>query len=40
LRFVNSVDPSGAPRLDFLGENGKVTYRVPGNIKANAQKDQ
>jgi len=40
VRINMVVDPSGAPRLDFLGENGKVTYSVPGNIKAHAQKDQ
>ena len=27
------VDAAGAPRLDFLDENGKVTYSLPGNAK-------
>ena len=39
-RINMMVDASGAPRLDFLDENGKVTYSVPGNTKANAPRDQ
>ena len=34
------VDAAGVPRLDFLDENGKVTYSMPGNSKANGQKDK
>src|SRR5262249_20147716 len=32
------VDASGAPRLDFLDENGKVTYSLPGNAKPAGQR--
>jgi hypothetical protein len=28
------VDAAGVPRLDFLDENGKVTYSLPSNSKA------
>jgi hypothetical protein len=34
------VDAAGVPRLDFLDENGKVTYSMPGNSKTNGQKDK
>ncbi len=33
------VDASGAPRLDFLDEAGKVTYHVAGNSNASGSKD-
>ena len=39
-RINMMVDASGAPRLDFLDESGKVTYSLPSNAKANAQKDK
>ena len=39
-RINMMVDASGVPRLDFLDETGKVTYSLPGNAKANAQKDR
>ncbi len=32
------VDAGGAPRLDFLDENGKVTYSLPGNSTMTVQK--
>ena len=32
------VDVSGAPRLDFLDETGKVTYSLPSNAKMARQK--
>jgi len=31
------VDAAGVPRLDFLDENGKVTYSLRGNSKATGQ---
>lgn len=31
------VDAAGLPRLDFLDESGKVTYSLPGSIKAGTQ---
>src|SRR5216683_2782051 len=34
------VDATGLPRLDFLDENGKVTYSMPGNTKTNGPKDK
>jgi len=39
-RINMMVDATGMPRLDFLDENGKVTYSLPGNAKANAQRDK
>ena len=32
------VDAAGAPRLDFLDENGKVTYSLPAGSKSTSQK--
>jgi hypothetical protein len=32
------VDAVGAPRLDFLDENGKVTHSLPGNTRTTNQK--
>lgn len=32
-RIALSVEPNGNPKLDFLDENGKVIYSLPGNAK-------
>ena len=32
------VDAAGVPRLDFRDETGKVTYSLPSNGRAGAQK--
>jgi len=34
------VDAAGVPRLDFLDENGKVTYSLPAGSKATSQKSR
>jgi len=39
-RINMMVDASGAPRLDFLDESGKVTYSLPDNAKAISKKDE
>lgn len=37
-RINMMVDAAGVPRLDFLDENGKVTYSLPASSKATSQK--
>ena len=37
-RINMMVDAAGAPRLDFLDENGKVTYSLPGSTRGTSQK--
>jgi hypothetical protein len=34
------VDASGTPRLDFLDDNGKVTYSLPGNVSAMTRRNE